>query len=92
VLDGRDVEHTAVPSTEQHRKVCGVAQEICTEHFRTGHGVQYGVQIERNRAQLRATQPGSRQLNGAPQSQNLPAGGRAVAGSNPVSPTQTPCK
>ena len=55
-------------------------------------GVQSGVQFERNREQLRATRTRSRRLNPLRHNQNLPAGGRAVAGSNPVSPTQTLCK
>ena len=55
--------------------------------LRARNGVQSGVQIERNRGQLRATPTRSRRLNPLPRNQNLPAGGRAVAGSNPVSPT-----
>ena len=54
--------------------------------------VQSGVQIERNRAQLRSTRIRCRRLNPLQHNQNLPAGGRAVAGSNPVSPTESPGK
>jgi hypothetical protein len=59
---------------------------------RHADGDQSGEQIERNRGQLRATRGRSTPLNPARINQNLPAGGRAVAGSNPVSPTRSPCK
>jgi hypothetical protein len=58
----------------------------------SGHGVQSGVQIEQNRAQLRATQTRSSPPNPTRRSWIVPAGGRAVAGSNPVSPTRTSCR
>jgi transposase InsO family protein len=49
-------------------------------------GVQSGVQVERMRGELRATQSRSDARKQAQQNRNSPAGGRAVAGSNPVSP------
>ena len=53
-----------------------------SEH-RHADGDQSGEQIERNRGQLRATRTRSTPLNPLRDNQNLPAGGRAVAGSNP---------
>src|SRR6476661_4833191 len=52
-------------------------------------GVQSGVQFERNGKQLRTTQSRGAEPKRAQKYQNLPAGGRAVAGSNPVSPIVT---
>src|SRR4051794_40451026 len=49
-------------------------------------GVQYGVQTERNLGQLSTTQIRSRPLNPPRYVWIAPAGSRAVAGSNPVSP------
>jgi hypothetical protein len=51
--------------------------------------VQSGVQIERNRAQLNTTQTHGAEPSRAQKHGNPPAGGRAVAGSNPVSPIGT---
>jgi hypothetical protein len=53
---------------------------------RTTTGVQSGVQIARNREQLRTTQRRDAEPKRAQLNRNPPAGGRAVAGSNPVSP------
>jgi hypothetical protein len=58
----------------------------CHPTARGDRGVQSGVQIERNCPQLRATRTRSRQLNPLGHAWIVPAGGRAVAGSNPVSP------
>ena len=55
-------------------------------------GDHSGEQIERNRGQLRATRSRSTSSNPPRHSQILPDGGRGVAGSNPVSPIETPCK
>jgi hypothetical protein len=49
-------------------------------------GVQSGVQTERNCEQLRTTQTHDAEPKHAQINRNPPAGGRAVAGSNPVSP------
>jgi hypothetical protein len=50
------------------------------------HGVQSGVQIERNHAQLRTTGTRATPSKLTQIMPIVPAGGRAVAGSNPVSP------
>ena len=47
------------------------------------------MQTERNRRQLMTTDRRSVEPNRAQKHRNSPAGGRAVAGSNPVSPTHT---
>ena len=59
---------------------------------RLGDGVQSGVQIERNRDQLSATHNRSSPPKSTRYAWIAPAGGRAVAGSNPVSPiAEKPC-
>jgi hypothetical protein len=55
-------------------------------------GVQSGVQTERNSPELRSTRRHAGTPNGASYAWIRPAGGRAVAGSNPVSPMRSSCK
>ena len=57
-----------------------------------GYGDQSGEQTERNWGQLSATRTRSAPPNRAQINRIAPAGGRAVAGSNPVSPMRSSCK
>jgi hypothetical protein len=57
--------------------------------LRLATGVRSGVQFERNREQLRTTERRETEPKRAQINRNPPAGGRAVAGSNPVSPIPT---
>ena len=52
-------------------------------------GINPGNKLSATERQLSATRTRSRPLSPLPRNQILPAGGRAVAGSNPVSPIDT---